>query len=145
MPAANAIFNIPVCVSGCALDVWEPGGLRYLPKKRWHDEKLTLPLLYIRKWKIKAQKIVSRLSPKSKKIMAQEMKTAVLSIWKEHFPGECSICSIIVFYGIANAKAFDVGISNNKTWGNSSQCYGTHACQPMLNQCPKDAPQNLRP
>ena len=46
--------------------------------------------------------------------------------------------------GIANAKAFNVGISKKTFfWGNRSPCYTTHLCQPILNQSPKDTPLNF--
>ena len=44
---------------------------------------------------------------------------------------------------IANDKPFNVGISNKNFWGNSSPCYTTHLCQPILNQSPKDTPLNF--
>ena len=116
------------------------------------------------KWKIKVQNIkpsVSGVCWKSKTKMAQEMKTAVLSMCsKETLNDKIStLPQRTVNHILFIPPSFRSHIVSMPCWhgkcqsfqrwhiiffcGNSSPCYTTHLSQPILNQSPKDTPLNF--
>ena len=138
------------------------GGSRYEQKKS--ETLKSRPHPYFWKWKINVQKIklsVSGVCLKLKKWhkrWKQQCSACVqktLNYKNHNFPRERSTASFSshpastptsyhCLVGIANAKAFNVGISNKQLVEVTAlQWYTTHLWKPILNQNPKDTPLNF--